>query len=70
VGTARAIILFGGMAAWALIEMFLINRRDGPWLKPDKAALKNDVTLVAFSVLVYLAFLYTHHLLFGGTNLI
>jgi len=70
VGTARAIVLFGGLAAWALIEIFLINRRDGPWLKPDKAALKNDVTLVAFSVLVYLAFLYTHHMLFGGTNLI
>jgi len=26
--------------------------------------------MVAFAVLVYLAFLFTHHLLFGGTNLI
>jgi len=70
VGTARAIVFFGGLTVWALIEIFLINRREGVWVKPEKAALRNDVTMVLFSVLTYLAFLYTHHLLFGGTNLI
>ena len=29
VGTARAIVFFGGLSLWALIEIFLINRRDG-----------------------------------------
>lgn len=70
VGTVRAIVLFGGLTAWALIEMLLINRRDGEWVKPARAPLRNDVTMVLFSVLAYMAFLYTHHLLFGGTNLI
>jgi len=70
VGTARAIVLFGGLTVWALLEIYLINKRDGAWVKPDKAPVKNDVTMVAFAVLVYLAFLYTHHLLFGGTDLI
>ncbi|MDH3902271.1 MAG: NnrU family protein [Xanthomonadales bacterium] len=70
IGTARAIVLFGGLTVWALIEILLINRRDGQWVKPDKAPLKNDVALIVFSILAYLAFLYTHHLLFGGTNLI
>lgn len=70
VGTARAIVFFGGLSIWALIEIFLINRREGAWVKPDKVALRYDVTMVLFSVLAYLAFLYTHHLLFGGTNLI
>ena len=70
VGTARAIVLFGGLTVWALLEIYLINKRDGVWVKPDKAPVKNDVTMVAFAVLVYLAFLYTHHLLFGGTDLI
>lgn len=70
VGTARAIVLFGGLTIWALLEIFLISKRDGAWEKPAKAPLKNDVTMVAFAVLVYLAFLYTHHMLFGGTNLI
>ena len=70
VGTARAIVLFGGLTVWALLEILLINKRDGAWEKPGKAPLKNDVTMVALAILVYLAFLFTHHLLFGGTKLI
>lgn len=70
VGTARSIVLFGGLTLWALVEILLINKRDGEWRKPEKAPVKNDVALVLFSVLVYMAFLFTHHLLFGGTNLI
>lgn len=70
VGTARAIVLFGGLTIWALIEIYLINKREGAWVKPEKAPFKNDVAMVVFAVMVYLAFLYTHHMLFGGTNLI
>ena len=70
VGTARSIVLFGGLSVWALIEIILINRRDGVWIKSPEAPFKKDVTLVVFSVLVYMIFLFTHHLLFGGTNLI
>ena len=70
IGTARSIVLFGGLTLWALIEMPLINRRDGQWVKPARAPFKNDVAMVVFSVLAYMAFLFTHHLLFGGTNLV
>ena len=70
VGTARSLVFFGGLTVWALLEIVLINRRDGAWVKPEKAPLKNDVTMVLFAILVYMAFLFTHHLLFGGTNLI
>jgi len=70
VGTARAIVLFGGLTIWAIIEIYLINNRDGAWVKPEKVPFKNDVAMVVFAVLVYLAFLYTHHMLFGGTDLI
>jgi len=70
VGTLRSLVFFGGLTAWAIIEIFLINKRDGAWVRPARVPLKKDVTMVAFAVLVYLAFLFTHHLLFGGTNLI
>lgn len=70
IGTARSIVLFGGLTAWALIEIFLINKRDGEWVKPEKASVKNDVAVVAFGALFYMAFLFTHHLLFGGTDLV
>ena len=69
-GESRSIVFFGGLTAWALIEMLLINRRDGEWTKPVAVSGKKDLALVIFSVLVYMTFLYTHALLFGGTELI
>lgn len=69
VGTSRAVVLFGGLSIWVVIEMILINRRDGLWLKPEKVSFKSDFALVVFSIMVYGAFLYTHHMLFGGTPL-
>ena len=70
VGTARSIVLFGGLSIWAIIEIFLINRRDGEWVRPEKVGFMKDFTQVLFSVLAFMAFLYTHHMLFGGTELI
>jgi uncharacterized membrane protein len=70
IGTTRSLVLFGGLAVWSVIEIWVINRRDGAWVKPEKAPFKKDLGVVLFSVLAYLAFLYTHHLLFGGTELI
>lgn len=69
VGTARAIVLFVGLGVWAIIEILLINRRDGERIKPARAPVKKDVALMVFSVLVYMAFLFTHHLMFGGSPL-
>jgi uncharacterized membrane protein len=69
IGTLRSIILFGGLALWAMFEMLLINSRDGKWIKPEPAGRMNDLALVLFSALVYGTFLYTHHLLFGGDPL-
>ena len=69
IGDARSIVFFGGLAAWALIEMLLLNRRDGEWVKPASVPGKNDLTMVLFSVLVFMVVLYTHHLIFGGSPL-
>jgi uncharacterized membrane protein len=68
-GSAREIVLFGGLALWSVLEMILINRRDGEWQRPEQVSVSKDVALVAFGVLVYLVFLYTHHLMFSGTPL-
>lgn len=69
IGTMRSIVLFGGFAVWAVLEMIFINRRDGTWVKPEKVSYRNDLTMTLFSVLAFMAFLYTHHLLFGGSPL-
>lgn len=69
VGSERGIVLFAGLTIWAILEMLLINKRDGEWVKPEPVPFKRDVATVAFSVLVFMVFLYTHHLLFGGSPL-
>jgi uncharacterized membrane protein len=70
VGTARSVLLFGGLAIWAVLEMLLINRRDGAWVRPEKVSQRNDIAVLAFSILAYMIFLYTHELIFGGSELI
>ena len=69
VGTMRSIVLFGGLTIWAVLEIGLLNRRDGAWVKPEKVSYRTDLTMTLFSVLAFMAFLYTHHLLFGGSPL-
>lgn len=34
-GELRTTLLFGVFFVWAALEMILINRREGPWMKPD-----------------------------------
>jgi uncharacterized membrane protein len=69
IGSPRSMLLFGGLTAWALAEILLINRRDGEWIKPGKVPHLKDLSLVLFSVLIYAVFLFTHHLMFGGDPL-
>ena len=59
-GDARSIVLFGGLTIWALVEMFLLNQRDGDWVKPASVSVNKDLKMVVFSVLVYGVFLFTH----------
>ncbi|MBT8087589.1 MAG: NnrU family protein, partial [Gammaproteobacteria bacterium] len=64
-GSSRAVILFGGMTLWAVLEVVLINKRDGQWQKPDKAAIKLDAITVGVGVVLYFALAYFHKSLFG-----
>lgn len=64
-GETRSVILFGGLTAWAMIEMLLINRRDGARDKPPPAPRRNDILLVVAGVAVYVVAAAAHRWLFG-----
>ena len=64
-GEGRSIVLFGGMAVWAIVEMILINRRDGTWTRPAPAPRKNDIALVGAGLVVYVVIAAAHQWLFG-----
>ena len=64
-GEARSVILFGGLAAWSVIEILLLNRRDGPRTMPDSVPIKNDIGLFILGIAVYAIVLFNHQWLFG-----
>jgi len=51
-GDSRSLVLFGGIGVWTIVEMFVINARDGRWRKPV-VLLINEGTRSGKEVLAY-----------------
>lgn len=64
-GDSRSLVLFGSFAVWTILEMLLINRRDGAWQKPEPVTLVKDAITVGIGAVVYVIVLLLHPLLFG-----
>ena len=64
-GSDRAIVLFGGLTLWAVLEIVLCNKRDGQWQKPEKAAVKHDVINIVVGVVIFSVVAYFHGWMFG-----
>ncbi len=69
-GDLASNILFGGMLAWAVIEVIVINRAEGPWTPPPQAPVKKEITLVVVTVVLFVVVSMIHLWLgvppFGG----
>jgi uncharacterized membrane protein len=52
-GDVASIILFGGMLAWAVLEVILINRAVPVWDRPQPGEAKKDVLLVVITLVAY-----------------
>ena len=61
-GTTRALVLFGGLGAWALLEIVLINRRDGEYTKPEKPDFSEELrgTFISAGFLLLVLFLHPY----------
>jgi len=64
-GDSRSLVLFGGMAIWAILEMLFINRRDGAREKSAPVPIMKDVITFAVAAVVFTALIYFHESLFG-----
>ena len=64
-GDSRSLVLFGGLAIWAVLEMIFINKRDGAWEKPDPVPFVEDLITAAIAAVVFAALVYFHASLFG-----
>lgn len=69
-GDVRSLVLFGGLLAWAVAEVILINRRDGkPPLPPASGSAAKAWAAVPIGLLVWALVLVAHPVLFGVSPL-
>lgn len=68
-GDLASIVLFGGMLAWAVAEVIVINRSED-WVRPEPGEAKKDIILVVITLVVYVVVSLIHIWLgvspFGG----
>jgi uncharacterized membrane protein len=67
-GDSRSLTLFGSLAVWALIEIVLCNRRDGPRSGLPVASAKTDLFAVLAGGLVFALVARFHATLFGVSS--
>jgi len=52
-GDSRSVFLFAAMGLWALVEIVLINRRDGAWERPAARPFGREIVPLAIGAIVY-----------------
>lgn len=69
-GDTRSVVLFGGMVVWAVLNMLVINMREGAWERPAAGPLKADIKTVGISFIIFCVIAGIHYLIgpspFGG----
>lgn len=69
-GDMRSIVLFGGLGIWAVINMLVINMREGAWERPEAGPIKADIKTVVISLVIFAVIAAIHHFIgpspFGG----
>lgn len=59
-GDVASFVLFGGLLAWAVVEMITINRAEPDWTRPPPAPVSREVMAVVGAVIVYGAIAMLH----------
>jgi len=62
-GDLASIILFGGIGVWAAVQMLLINRAEGAWVRPAAGSARKDVKLMVISLVIDVVISGIHFLL-------
>ncbi|NBB97112.1 MAG: hypothetical protein GVY34_02925 [Alphaproteobacteria bacterium] len=70
VGSVQGVILFGGLLAWAVVSVIVINRANRDWTRPPEAAIWREGVAVVSAVFLTLVVGIIHGWLgpwpFGG----
>lgn len=52
-GEVKAVLLFGGLLAWAVVEVIRINRAEPEWTPPAEIRPRGDVVNLAVALVLY-----------------
>ena len=64
-GDSRSVLLFGGMALWAVLEIVFINRREGEWTKTHVPGWGREVRGLVISLVVVVVVVMLHPYIAG-----
>jgi uncharacterized membrane protein len=64
-GDSRSVLLFGGLGVWAILEIILLNRRDGDWIKIDPPAWFREIRGAIISLVILTVVIYAHPYIAG-----
>jgi uncharacterized membrane protein len=64
-GDTRSVILFGSLLVWAILEILLCNRRDGPRAELPAASARHDLIAVVIGGVAFAVIWHFHLPLFG-----
>ena len=59
-GDSRSVVLFGSMGVWAILEIGLINRREGTWIKKPVPGWGRELRGLAISLVVFAVVVIAH----------
>jgi uncharacterized membrane protein len=59
-GDLASVVLFGGLMAWAVVDVILINRMQPEWTPPEAGPVRNDLIYLAASVVVFVVIVAVH----------
>jgi uncharacterized membrane protein len=64
-GDLRSLVLFGGLAIWAAVEIVSLNRRDGAWERPEPLPLAAEAKPLVAGIIAYGVLVFAHPYLAG-----
>ncbi len=59
-GDLASFILFGGLLAWALAEIIVINRAEPDWTPPEWGGMKSEIRIGVIALVVFTAVALLH----------
>lgn len=64
-GDLSAVILFGGLLGWAVVDVILINKMEPAWVRPAPGPVRNDVIYVVLSLAAFGVIVVIHNWVLG-----